>query len=273
MQGIYETVYTALQKAIGENVQTIVEFLPNLISAVIILLIGWIIAKVAEKLVAKILQTAKVDEIAEKRGISHMLKDVGIDRKPSIITSRILYWLLMVLFLVPILNTLGLESVSEIMRNFLAYIPNIIAAILIFIIGLTVARILAGSIAASAKGAGLEYASAIGIFVKYFITLVVLILGLAQIGIETNILTIVFAVLIVSFGLAVALSLGLGSRAVVSNILAGAFAREHFPAGKEINVRGMKGKVIAIGSVTTSIETEEREITVPNTLLIENVIE
>lgn len=273
MQGIYETVYTALQKAIGENVQTVVAFLPKLISAFIILLIGWILAKMAENVIRRVLKTLKLDEVAERRGISNMLRDTGIEKSPSHLSGRISYWILLFLFFVPVLNTLGLESVSQIMRDLLGYIPNIIAAILIFIIGLTVAKILAGSVAASAKNAGMEYASAIGLFIKYFITLIVLILGLAQLGIQTNILTIVFAVLIVSFGLAVALSLGLGSRSVVSNILAGAFAREHFPVGKEVEIQGIRGRVLSIGSVTTSIATDDREVTVPNTILIENVIE
>ncbi|MEO8073105.1 MAG: mechanosensitive ion channel domain-containing protein [Acidobacteriota bacterium] len=163
--------------------------------------------------------------------------------------------------------------VSQLIGRFLSYIPNIIAAILIFIIGLTMAKILGGSVAAFAKSAGLEYAAPVGLFVKYFITLVVIIFGLAQLGVQTNILTIIFAVLVISFGLALALSLGLGSRAVVFNILAGAFAREHFPAGKEVEIQGMKGKILAVGSVTTSVETDGREITVPNTLLIENVFD
>lgn len=273
MQGIYETVSVALQKAVGDNVQKVVEFLPNLISAILILLIGWLIAKLVEKLLARVLKTVSVDDISEKRGITNMLRDIGIKREPSALLGRILFWILLFLFLVPAMEILHLNYVSQLIGQFLSYVPNIIAAILIFIIGLTVAKILGGSVAASAKGAGLEYASAVGVFIKYFITLIVIILGLAQLGVQTNILTIIFAVLVISFGLALALSLGLGSRAVVSNILAGAFAREHFPTGREIEIQGMKGKIVAVGAVTTSVETEGREITVPNTLLIENVIE
>lgn len=273
MQGIYETVNNALREAIGENVQEVVKFLPNLISAILILVIGWIIAKVTEKVFSRVLKTLKVDEVAEKRGITKMFQDIGIEKSPSALGGRILYWLLMLLFLIPALKTLQFDYVSQLVGQFLGYVPNLIAAVLIFIIGITVAKILGSSVAASAKAAGLEYASAVGLFIRYFVALVVLILGLAQLGIQTNILTVVFAVLIVSIGLALALALGLGSRAVVSNILAGAFAKEHFPVGKEVTVQGTKGKIVAVGSVTTSVVTDSGEITVPNTVLIENVIE
>ncbi len=69
------------------------------------------------------------------------------------------------------------------------------------------------------------------------------------------------------------MALGLGSRAVVANILAGAFAREHFPEGREVEIQGMRGKVIAVRSVGTEIDCEGRQITVPNTLLMETVVE
>ncbi len=273
MQGIYETVTTAVRKSIGQNTEQIVQFLPNLISAFLILLIGWVIAKISEKVFAKLLKSLKVDEVAEKRGIDRMLREIGVKRSTSAFCGRILYGVLLLLFLIPALETLRLEYVSLVMAGILAYIPNLVAALLIFLIGLTVAKIIAASVGASAKSAGLEYASVIGLFVKYFLTLVVLILGLAQLGIQTDILTIIFAVMVTSLGLAVALSLGLGSRTVVSNILAGAFASEHFAEGKEIEVQGIKGTVLSIGSVTTTIESEGRVITVPNAVLIENVIE
>ena len=259
MEGIYQTVYNAFQTAIGENVQRVVEFLPNIISAILILLIGWIIAKVLEKIVSRLLKTVKIDEMAESRGITTMLDNIGINRSASDLGGRILYWVLLLFFLIPAFNALNLTYVSLIIGQFLAYVPNIIAAILIFIIGFAVAKILAGAIAASAKGAGLEYASAIGLFIKYFITLIVLILGLSQLRIQTDILTYVFVGLLICFGLAVALSLGLGSRSVVSNILAGAFAREHFPVGREIEVQGIKGTIIAVGTVTTSVRKRYTE--------------
>lgn len=100
-----------------------------------------------------------------------------------------------------------------------------------------------------------------------------MIAALAQIGVRTDILTNVVTVLIISLGLALALALGLGSCAVVANILAGAFVREHLSVGSEIQVQGLQRKVVAVRSVGTSIESEGRQITIPNVVLVENVIE
>ena len=273
MEGIYQTVSSAFQNALGENVRTIVEKLPNIISAIVIFLLGWLLAIIAEKLVAKIAKSLGIDEVAEKRGVSQMLSDYGINKSASAAIGKFVYWILLIFFLIPTLNALQMESVSGIIATVLLYIPKVVAALLIVIIGMTAARFLGASVTGSARSAGLEYAPHVGTFVKYFITLLVLILSLAQIGIDTNILTILFGVIVGASGLAIALALGLGSRSVVSNILAGAFAREHFPEGKDVEIQGVRGKIVVVGSVTTRVQTDKQEITVPNTVLIENVIE
>lgn len=273
MEGIYQTISNAFQTAIGENVRTIIEKIPNIISAILIFLIGWIVAKIAEKIVAKVAKSLGVDDVAEKRGVSKMLQDYGLEKPASTTIGRFVYWIVLIFFLIPTLNSLQLAAVSAIVAMVLLYVPKIVAALLIFIVGATVARFLGASVAGSAKSAGLEYAPQAGLFIKYFLLLIVLILGLSQLGIETEILTIIFAVIVGTSGLAIALALGLGSRAVISNILAGAFAREHFPEGKDVEIQGVRGKIIVVGSVTTRVQTDNQEMTVPNTVLIENVIE
>ncbi len=273
MNRIYQTISNALNTALGDIIRKAADFLPNLVSALLILLIGWIAAKVAEKLLGKLLEALRVNQVAARRGVVGTLTELGIRRSPSALISRVVYWVILILFLVPTLETLRLVYVSQLVGRFVAYLPNLIGAAVIFLIGLAVARLLAGSVGAAAKNAGLEYAPAIGSFVKYFLNLIVIILSLAQLGVRTDILTNIFTVLIISLGLALALALGLGSRAVVTNILAGAFIREHFPAGREIQVQGVSGRIVSIGAVGTTVESEGREITFPNTLLMENVIE
>lgn len=273
MNRIFDIIRAALDAALSGTIRRIADFLPNLVSAMVILLLGWIVAKVGEKVTGKLLQTLRVDHIAERRGVTGMLRDIGVRRSPVAVVSRTLFWIVLILFLVPALEALQLTYVSQLVGRFVAYIPNLVAAALIFIIGLAIARLLSASVAASARSAGMEYAPAVGLFIKYFLSLVVIILSLAQLGVQTGILTNIFTVLIVSLGLALALALGLGSRAVVANILAGAFAREHFPEGREIEIQGMRGKVVVVGSVGTEIDCEGRQITVPNTMLMETVVE
>ncbi len=104
-----------------------------------------------------------------------------------------------------------------------------VAALIIFLIGPSVARLLSSALTRSARNANLEYANVIGMISLYFLSLITIVIILAQLGVQTAVLTVILAVVLTSTGLATALALGFGCRAVISNILAGAFVRDHFP--------------------------------------------
>ncbi len=269
MEALYQTSLNSLKGV----VQEMTSFLPNLIAALLMLIAGWVIAKIAEKLVSRLLRTLRTDKAAERMGITGLFRHLGTQRSPVEFISRTIFWVFIAVFVVSTLETLRLVYVSQLIGRLVAYTPNVVGAALIVLVGLALARLFASSVGNSARNAGLEYAAGVSAFVKYFLSLIVIIAALAQVGVRTDILTNIVTVLIVSLGLALALALGLGSRAVVANILAGAFVREHLSVGREIQVQGLKGKVVAVRSVGTSIETEGRQITIPNVVLIENVIE
>ena len=101
-----------------------------------------------------------------------------------------------------------------------------------------------------------------------FILLIVVIIVLAQLGVQTAILTVIFAVILLSVGIASALAFGTGSKAVTENILAGAFIRDNFQEDREIEIQGIQDKVLAVNSVGTTVETGRVIVTVPNSILM-----
>ncbi len=266
-------LYQVALSALNEVVRRIAEFLPNLISALLLLIIGITLAKVFERLAVKLLKALRVDLAAEKAGITAMLSRLGVKRDPADLAGRTLFWIILGLTAVSTLEALRLIYFSQLITQLVAYVPNLVGAALMLFLGLAAARFLGMSVHLSAKNAGLDYGRALGSFVQTFLSAIVLILALAQLGVKTEILTNIVTVLLVSAGLASALALGLGSRAVVSNILAGAFVRRHFEAGREIEVQGLRGVVDEIGPVATILRSGERIITVPNTVLVEHVVQ
>lgn len=273
MQKIYENVLAAINSALAGSTQRIVDYFPNLISALLILGFGWVAATIAETLTAKVLRAIRINDTARRGGVYGVLQDAGLTQSPTTLIRKLVYWVVMILFLLPAVEALKLSYLSQLITKFVLYLPNLIVSIVILIVGLAVSRVMAASVAGSARKAGLEYASAVGLVIRYFLSLIVIILTLAQLGVQTSILTIIFAVLIISAGLALALAFGLGSRAVVANLLAGAFVRDHFPEGREIEVQGLRGRVVEVGSVGTEIEHDGRQVTIPNTILMDNVVE
>jgi small-conductance mechanosensitive channel len=273
MNSIYTTVVSSFRDSLSHASERVGAFLPSLISALLILLFGWLVAWVVSRIARQIFRTLHLDELAERHGVTRTLSDVGLGRPLSTIISGTIYWLLLLLTLLPTVEALHLTYFTLMIAKLLSYIPTLIAAAVILLVGLSVARFLSLALARTARSANLEYANALGIISRYFLSLIVVVITLAQLGVQTAILTVIFSVILISAGLATALALGYGSRAVVANLLAGAFVREHFPEGRQIEVQGVRGRVVAVNSVGTVLKSESGTVTVPNTVLMENVIE
>ncbi len=273
MNDLYSNSVTMMRSTVMQAAQRTIAFLPNVFSAVLILLVGLTVGKLTSFIVAKLFKSFRLDAFAERHGIDKTLHDVGITARVSVITSKCAFWLIVLITLEPVAETLHWGYISALVARLLSYIPTALAAALILLLGWSFARLLGNMVTRNAQAANLEYANALGMTARYFISLIVLIVALAQLGVQTAILTIVFAVILISLGIAGALALGIGSRAVVANILAGALVRDHFPEGREIEVLGVRGKVVAVNSVGTTVAGEGKTITVPNTVLMEHVVE
>lgn len=268
-ESILDVVRTSLQ----DSLRQVVEFTPNALSALGILAVSLLVAKIAELLIRRLLHAMGTDEAADRRGVLQPLRAAGYQKGASHLIGSVAFWCILALATVPIVGALRLPYLSELLSQLVSHLPNLVTSLVILLIGLAAARLLSKSIESSARNAGLEYATGLGTALRYILTFLILILALAQAGVQTAILTTVFTVLVVSLGLALALALGLGSRSVVNNLLAGAFARELFTPGSEIEIQGRTGKIVAIRSVGTTLESEGRQITIPNTMLIENIVE
>ena len=273
MNNFFENFSAILHSTLLASLQRVLGFLPNLLSAILILLIGWAIAFVISMLTRRIFSSLRLDTLSERRGLRRTLSDIGIDTPLSSIASSFTFWLILLLMLEPLTEALRLTYLSHLVARLLGFLPSVLAAALILVLGLSFARMFAASVTRTAKAANLEYAAALGAIVRYFIALIAVIITLAQLGVQTAILTVIFAVILLSVGAASALAFGTGSKAVVANILAGAFIRDHFPEGREIDVQGVHGKIVAVNSVGTTVDSDGRIVTVPNSVLMENVVE
>ncbi len=273
MNSLYQNIRQTLQASVLHAVDRIAEFLPNLLSACLILILGVFAAFVLSRLVEKASRSLQVDRFAEQHGVTRTLSDIGFAGSLSALLRTVVYWIVLLLAIMPAVEALRLVYFTMMMAKILGYLPTFIAALLIFLVGLSVARFLSGAVTRSARSASLEYAGALGMISRYFLSLITIIIALAQLGVQTAILTIILAVILVSAGLATALALGFGSRAVVANILAGTFVRDHFEVGRVVEVQGVRGTIIAVSSVGTMLESGGGIITIPNVVLMENIVE
>lgn len=194
-------------------------FLPKLMAAIVILLIGWVVAMVARIGVRRLLQLTRFDNLATKSGLEAFLKHGGIDLTLAGIISEVVYWMVILLFIITCANTLGLSEVADMLHSVANYLPRIIGAIFVLIFGTLLARFINRLVFAWLYGIKFEGALAISTSAEYAIQLFALFVALEQLNIGTQLLTALFVIVFGAIFLALAIAFGLGGRDWAARII------------------------------------------------------
>ena len=188
------------------------EFLPKLIGAVIILIVGWFIAKFLTFIVVKGLKLINFNVLTEKAGVDGFLKKGGLRKGTTDILGILTYWLVILATLLVAFNALGLTVVSDLVGKITLFIPNVIVAVLILTIGLYFARFVEEAMVAYGKNVGLDEAPLIGRLARWAMIVFVVIISLGQINIAERYLQPAFFIILGGVTLALALAFGLGGQ-------------------------------------------------------------
>jgi hypothetical protein len=210
----------------------ITAFLPELIGAIIIFVVGWIIARLVKAGIEKLLKLVRFDTATEKTGVNNFLKKGEIVKAPSAIVGMLVYWFIMILVIIASLDALGLPIVSDMLNSIFLYIPNVVAAIIVLVLGLLMGNLLAAVVRTAASNAGLKNAEGLGKISLYAIVVFAASIALIQLGIGEEIVVSAFGFVFGAAALALALAFGLGGRDVAANYLKRWLEEKKTPAKK-----------------------------------------
>ena len=185
-----------------------------------------------------------------------------MERSAEVI-SKVLYWIILFFFLTAATEVLGLPVVTTWLSGVAVYLPKALVAILIGAVGVIAGLIVRDIVTSAAESAGIHYGRTLGSLAYYAILLVTLFVGIQQIGIEIQFLTILMTILLSGLLLGFALAFGLGARTAVSNILASHYIQRTYKEGHTIRIDGMEGKITRITPVSVILETQEGRANVP----------
>jgi small-conductance mechanosensitive channel len=265
----WRTVLTESFRQVGE---TLAGSAPKLVAAIVILTIGWAVSKLVEKISVRALRRFGVDRAAERLRISDALRQAGITTGTSGVLGRLLFWILILAFLLPALEVLELAAVATTVDRLIAYLPNVLAASLILLVGLLAGRFVQNVVESAAVVANLGQACHLATAASGLVVMIVVVLALEQLGIETRFLTLIAVTLAATLGLSMGLSLAFGARNVFTHIFAGHFLRQTLATGDAVEVRGQRGVVERVGPVDTLFRDGDRAWTIPNGALIDEQI-
>lgn len=194
-------------------------FIPQLIAALVLLFVGWIIAKLVRTGMLHLLKVIHFDVLAQKSGVEAFLRQGDLDVSLSKLLSNLMYWLLILVVVVTVSNSLGLQMVADLFNKVVLYIPNIIVAILVLVFGSVLARFINRIIFAYLNNIGVEGALTISTISEYAVLIFVFFIALEQLQIGTQLITAAFQIGFGAIGLAFALAFGLGGKEWAAGVI------------------------------------------------------
>lgn len=251
----------------------IVEILPTIIGAILIFLIGWLIAKLASKMLEKLLTYLKFDELSNKVNTDELLKKANINSTPSKLFSKFVYYLIMLLVFITAADTLGWDSITNEISKLISFLPKLLSAIVIFIIGVFIASSVRDFINGATASVGAGTGKIIGSFVFYLLIILITLTSLKQAGMDTSIITSNMLLILSAILLSASISYGFASKDILSNILAGYVGRDTYRKGTTLEVDGIRGEVIDSGSIGLTLrQSNGDKVIIPASTLLKHTV-
>lgn len=251
--------------------QGVTDWTPRLVLGIVLIVVAIIIAKVIAAILRSTLRKIDVDGLLAKAGMKDTLGRIGLTRPVSEVLPKIVYYLLLLLFARTGADSMGLAPVAGAIGSFMAYLPNVFAALLIVLLGSSAAQFASRVVTDGARNSGIEFAKPLGAMVGAVIMTVVALMALAQLRVDTEIVYLVVSGILAAMVLAFGLSFGLGSRDVTRNILAGFYARKTFVSGDEVEIEGKRGTLLGITATQTLLEANGETFAFANSVFLDSV--
>ena len=238
-------------------------FISNFISAILILSIGWAIAKVASFIFRSFLSRVGVDKLGEKLQNLEMLRKYQLDFKLSKVLSVILYILIMLFLSVSAADTLGVPAISNMFMMLVDFIPKLGVAIMMTLLGLFISDLARKFVETLCKSFRIASGKLISMGVFFFLSFISVILALGQAGINTKLLESSFNILVAGLVLAFSIGYGIASKEILLNILSSIYSRKKFREGDVVEVLGVKGTIVRMDNTTLVLSSGENQVSFP----------
>lgn len=196
-----------------------VNYLPALVGAIVVFIIGWIIATLLGKLVTKVLALLRLNEAIDRLGLGKIKQESGVTFDVPAFGGGLIQWFLILVFLLAATDILGLRQVTSFLNQILIYIPNVIVAVIILIIGILVGNFLAKVVRNSVRLAKITSAEFVAMITRWAVVIFALLAALVQLGVAQRLIEIFFTGVVAMVAIAGGLAFGLGGKEEAQSVL------------------------------------------------------
>lgn len=265
----FSQLSAGIRDSLSELTRWLIAQQPRLLSAAALLLAGWLLA-LALRMVAVRLFRA-LERIVPGRALRSGLPRLTIERQISDIIGLIVFWAVLLFFVAAAADALGLPVLSASLAGLGFYVPRLLGAVLVVVVGLVVGNLARDAVTAAAAAAGTPFAPAVGQIVRVAILIAASLIAVAELGIDITLLTAILSVALAAVLGAFALAFGLGARTAVSNIIGAHYLRQTFEPGQTVRFGEVQGTLAAITATAVVLRVADGQVVVPAKQFSESV--
>jgi len=201
---------------VQSSLAAVAEFVPAMLAALVILFAGYLLAKLVEKGTDRFLRRIRLNRMLERGGVMEAVERSGSHLNPTRVAANLVFWVIMLAVMVLASQALRLDSLVNVFSELVSYIPSVIAAIAIVLVGILLGRFVGGLIRASAGA--MQGGPTLARVGRGGVIVIAVFMALQELGVATDLVTTAFAILFGAVALALALSFGLGNRELAGEI-------------------------------------------------------
>jgi hypothetical protein len=194
-------------------------YIPAIAGAIVLLIVGWLIAKLIEAVVVRVLKAVRLDMASDKAGLSNILAQGEIKLTISELVGALIYWIIILVVIATALGTLNLTVAADLVARLIEYVPNILGAIFILIVGTFVADFIATIVRTAATNAGIGRAKLLSKTAKFVLVIFAVIIAIEQLKIASTLIVLAVNVILISIGIGIAIAFGLGCKDIAGRFV------------------------------------------------------
>ncbi|HEX9725118.1 MAG TPA: mechanosensitive ion channel domain-containing protein [Vicinamibacteria bacterium] len=257
----YDSWTEALGNQFREVYQAAVEYVPQVVVAVTLIGLGWLIAWLLRRVTVRFL--ARLNRMLPNRAKTASTVNEGVEGLASRVISGVVFWGVLLFFVAAATAELGLPVITDAITSLARYLPRVLGAAVIIFTGLVLGSLARTATISAADRAGFDYAKVLGQVSKMAVLLLTVVIALEQLGVDSNLLMLGLIIVLGSFIGGGALAFGLGARTAASNVIASHYLNETYEVGQRIRVSDIEGRIVEIKSTGVVIDTSEGRVFVP----------
>lgn len=243
---------------------TVLTFLPRIVNAAILLVVGVFVARLVCELLTKGLRALHFDNIADRAGITRFLRLAGTQLDAARILAMVVFWWILLFFIETAFNALELVQITAYINAMLAYLPNVFAAMLIVVVGALFANVVADVVRGAAGEAGISTAPLLATVARWAILIFAVLSALTQLNVAQNMIFILFAAFVGMVAIAGGLAFGLGGVEAARGLISGWTSGTALQPGQRVRIGQHAGTIVRHDLNSTIVETNEGQLIIPN---------